>query len=147
MTVLLKGERVGFAPALVPGMFLEIDWNRNSEVKRIATWAGWRERILAQPRNRDALATLRGFPSKDSPVAALAQGMTRHAEAAVAEVDKVMPPDFERWQHAAHEFPLSVSYRFDNADPAGGPEGFLILDMERLWFLFRDTKGNETPLR
>jgi hypothetical protein len=147
VSVTLKGQRVGFAPALRPGTFIEIEWPRNSEVKKIATWNGWRERILAQPSNRDALATLKGFPNKDSPVAELAQSLTKFAESNVAEVEKVMPRDFEVWKQTVHNFPLSVTYRFDNGNAAGGLVGTLSLDMERLWFRFRDERGNPTPIR
>jgi hypothetical protein len=147
ISVILRGQQIGFVPALRSGAFIEVEWQRNLEVKKIATCNGWRERILAQPTNRDALATLKGFPNKDSPVAELAQSLTKFAESNVAEVEKVMPRDFEAWKQTVHNFPLSVTYRFDNGNAAGGLVGTLSLDMERLWFRFRDERGNPTPIR
>jgi hypothetical protein len=146
VSVVLKGQQIGFVPALRPGTFLDIEWQQNPEVKRIATWGGWRGRILAQPLNRDAVGTLKGFHVEDSDLTKLGRSLAEIAQASVAEVEKVMPADFEGWKHHVHEFPLSVGYRLGDGNAVGGLSGTLSLDMERLWFRFRDDRGNETPI-
>ena len=147
VSVTLVEQRVGFSPALRPGSFIEIEWKRHDEVSRIATWAGWREGILAQERNKEALEAARYSQQKfkDSPVADLQSMLVGFAEQQVSSVEKVMPADLEAWKRTIHRFPLEVRYV-----TAGGAEGVLRgelhLDMERQWFLFKDPEGNATPL-
>jgi hypothetical protein len=146
VSITLDGQRVGFTPLLRPGSFVEIDWLRNSEVKEIADWGGWREAILTQELNRRVLATMKGIERNDTPVAEIRQALAEYSESVVAEVEKVMPKDLDRWKHTPHPFRLEVGYTSEGGKVAGTLKGTLKLDMERQWYLFEDAEGNATPL-
>lgn len=143
----LGGSRIAFHPSLRPGEFVEVDWARSPEVKKTATWGGWRERILAQPSNKEALDTLRKSSMRESPLRELAEGLTKFAEANVAEVERVMPLDFEKWRSSVYQFPLKVRYGLGDSASAGEVSGTLAFGMDRQWFEFRDSKGRVTPIR
>jgi len=146
VSITLAGQQVGFTPVLRPGTFVEIDWPKNSEVKKIATWGGRREAILAQPENRNVVETLRGIHYADSPVAELQRSLTELAESAVAEVEQIMPPDFDNWKVVPRPYSLEVRYESDGGRSSGVLSGTLVLNMERLWYGFRDSEGNPTPI-
>jgi hypothetical protein len=147
VSLTLSGEHVGFVPVLRPGTFVEVEWTRNPEVERIVTWGGNREAILAQPANRDVVSTMRASKDKTSPVAEFREALTQLAEYAVTEIEKVMPSDFEAWKSKVREFPLEIHYRWDRGRQEGVLRGTLLLDMERLWYLFKDGEGHSTPVR
>jgi hypothetical protein len=146
VSIMLAGQQVGFTPVLRPGTFVEIDWPRNSEVNRIATWSGWREAILAQHSNKNVAETLRGIHYADSAVGELQRQLANLAEGAVARVEKVMPPDFENWKALPRPYSLEVKYDSDGGKSSGTLAGTLVLNMERLWYGFRDSEGNRTPI-
>jgi hypothetical protein len=147
VAITLAGQRIGFAPVLRPGGFIEIEWSRNPEVKRIATWGGWREQILAQESNRAVVQSLQGVRNENSAIGELQKSLAAFAAATVEQVEKVMPKDLDRWRKHLHPFQLVVRYKSDGGRSDGILEGNLMLDMERLWFLFRDTNGDMTPIQ
>ncbi len=142
LSVVLDGQKVGYLPALRPGAFIEVEWVRAPEVNRIATWNGWRGDILAQENNRDAVEAL-----KPSPQMEVIKPLYEFMVQRVIDVERVMPKDLEKWKHQQHRFRLEVSYIFGSGNLLGGLKGFVFLDMERLWFGFKDEKGNQTPIR
>jgi hypothetical protein len=145
VSVILEGQRVGYLPALRPGGFIEVDWERNPKVKNVVTWGGNRDHIMNYDSMKDMAETL-SKPSDSSThevMKPMAEWLARYA----TSVEKVMPPDFEVWKHSVRSFHLAVSYRLEDGGAVGGLDGTLFLDMERLWFRFRDARGNETPIR
>jgi hypothetical protein len=147
VAVVLEGARVGYLPALRPGEFLELNWDQNPAVEKIVTWGGFREAILSQPRNREAVRSMEGVHHKDPDFAEFAKSLTDFARATVVEVEKVMPPSYEAWKGAERRFRLSVTYTLENGNAPGKLEGILSFAMERLWFGFRDSRGNQTLIR
>jgi hypothetical protein len=146
VSIRLAGVQVGFTPVLRPGTFIEIDWPRNPEVNKTATWGGRREAILAQPKNREVLETVRGIHYADSPVGELQRILAEFTETAVADVERIMPPDFDKWKVVPRPYALEVKYDSDGGKTSGTLTGTLVLNMERLWYGFGDSEGNRTAI-
>ncbi|MGH9921103.1 MAG: hypothetical protein ACRD6W_19820 [Nitrososphaerales archaeon] len=145
VSIELQGVRVGYRPALRPGEFVEVDWERNSEVKNVVTWGGNRDHIL----NYESMKDMAGHTSKMAaePIYDVMKPIAEWTAGYVASIEKVLPPDLEKWKHAVRDFALAVTYRVEDGNTAGGLTGTLSMEMERLWFRFHDANGNETTIR
>lgn len=145
VTIELNGDRIGYRPAIRPGEFVEVEWERSPKVKDIVTWGGNRDHILNYESMKDMAETL-SKPS-DSPTHDIMKPMAEWTANYVASIKKVLPADLEAWKRTVRVFGLRVSYRLEDGTVTGPLEGSLAYAMERLWFAFRDSRGNETPIR
>jgi hypothetical protein len=145
VTVELEGARVGYRPALRPGEFVEVEWERSPKVKNIVTWGGNRDHILNYESMKD-MADHTGKMAETSNYDMM-KPIAKWTADYVASIEKVMPKDLEAWKQAVRPFGLRVSYRLEDGNVSGTLEGRLGYTMERLWFAFRDSRGNETPIR
>lgn len=145
VSVALEGKRVGYMPALRPGSFIEVEWERNPEVARIVTWGGNRDHIL----NYESMKDMAEHTTKmsASPSYDMMKPIVEWSKQCVSSIERVLPRDLEAWKHTVRRFSLSVTYCLENGNATGGLKGVLSMDMERLWFLFSDDRGNDTPVR
>ena len=145
LTIELNGDRIGYRPAVRPGEFVEVDWERSPKVKHIVTWGGNRDHILNYESMKEmAEHTTKMAASPDyDPMKPIAAWTAKY----VASIEKVLPPDLDAWKRQIRTFALRVRYRLEDGTPNEGLGGTFALDMERVWFAFRDSKGNVTPIR
>ena len=144
VSIVLEGQRVGYAPALRPGAFIEVEWERNPKVKNVVTWGGKRDHILNQESMKDMAEHLSDMSA--SPAYDMMKPIAEWTVKYVASVEKVMPPDLESWKEKVYECRLEVHYTYGEQNHSGTLRGTLLMNMERLWFRFKDEKGHDTPI-
>ena len=144
VTATIQGRKVAYQPALRPGTFIELNWEDDPGLKASVTYNGWRQSILAQESLRDAAAVLGDEPS--APEHKILQPLAKLVARRAERVNRVMPPDLEAWKKKVYGYRLEIRYTYGEQNQPGTLNGTLLMNMERLWFRFKDEKGHDTPI-
>ncbi len=138
VTATIQGKQVAYRPAFRPGTFIELNWEDSPSLKATVTYNGWRDQIL----NQESWKGLKETFADHEYLGRSAELVARRVE----RVDRVMPPDLEAWKKKVYEYRLEIHYTHGEQNQPGTLNGTLLMNMERLWFRFRDEKGHETPI-